>query len=177
MTFQGKKNIYTCEECREHIVTIDIDEGVTPYMTSCRCTPACRGMMKSSMYRVDQLMRPSWEWFHPASFDGLSAHTEEHVAKGGLVLRRAADAMPLSLGPPTHRHKKRGSTYTLLGIGKMQAEKWVYEYELRPDHFECRSADMHEVAVYRSTDDGSLWVRPREEFEDGRFEDIRGIKS
>jgi hypothetical protein len=66
---------------------------------------------------------------------------------------------------PTHRHVRRGSEYVLIGIGRMQCDWWQitgagYRYPV----------DMAEVAIYRSVDDGSLWVRPREEFEDGRFE-------
>jgi hypothetical protein len=68
---------------------------------------------------------------------------------------------------PTHRHKKRGSEYMLLGIGKMQAERWYL-----PGAMEAGpSVDMEEVVIYRG-EDGKLWVRPREEFEDGRFEDL-----
>lgn len=70
---------------------------------------------------------------------------------------------------PTHRHKKRGTNYVLIGYGKMQAEDW---FERTPPHGDPASVDMSEVAVYRSVDDGSLWVRPREDFEDGRFEDL-----
>lgn len=63
---------------------------------------------------------------------------------------------------PRYRHKKRGSEYTLIDVGKMQAELWC-------DH-NTDPVDMREVAIYRADKDGSLWVRPREEFEDGRFE-------
>lgn len=70
----------------------------------------------------------------------------------------------------THRHVKRGTEYVLLGNGKMQAENW-HDMSANPHDFQ--SVDMREVAIYRSVDDGSLWVRPREEFEDGRFQALQ----
>jgi hypothetical protein len=67
----------------------------------------------------------------------------------------------------THRHKKRGTEYVLIGIGRMQAELW-YDHS-PPDRF--LPVDFLEVAIYRSaTDPTEIWVRPRDEFEDGRFE-------
>lgn len=69
---------------------------------------------------------------------------------------------------PTHRHRKSGGFYRLLGVGKMQAEQWFDEIEL--------TVDMAEVAIYQSLEDQSMWVRPLAEFNDGRFEDLRAIE-
>lgn len=86
--FQGKRNIYTCDRCHGHVVTWDRDDGVTPFMITCRAGDGCRGMMTSSMYRVfDQTMRPGFEWYRPASAAGLAAAVRDHVERGGLLLR------------------------------------------------------------------------------------------
>ena len=79
-----------------------------------------------------------------------------------------------TFAPIKYRHKKRGTEYELIGIGKMQAEQWFEHatYEKRGLTFQRNATvDMREVAIYRSaTDPTEIWVRPLEEFEDGRFE-------
>lgn len=55
---------------------------------------------------------------------------------------------------PTHRHKKRGSTYTVIATGRLQVDG---------------DLDMERVTIYRA-EDGTTWVRPDYEFNDGRFE-------
>ena len=58
---------------------------------------------------------------------------------------------------PQYRHKKRGTTYTVMGRATLQAEGPL---------------DNTKVVIYQSNIDGSMWVRPEAEFFDGRFEHI-----
>jgi hypothetical protein len=58
-----------------------------------------------------------------------------------------------------YRHKKRGTSYTIVGTAQVQA----------PD--DAPLTDFEVVVVYRG-DDGNLWVRRRSEFFDGRFEQL-----
>src|SRR5690606_5168194 len=93
---------------------------------------------------------------------GVPVDVQERLIEGGALARALTalePAEPATDAPesqkPTHRHKKRGSEYVLLGYGKVQAEYWV-EFSrglIGP------SVDMSEVAIYRDVNDGSLWVR------------------
>lgn len=56
------------------------------------------------------------------------------------------------------RHKKRGTTYNIVGVAEVQAEDPLTEAEI--------------TVVYRCREDGSLWVRRKSEFYDGRFEEL-----
>lgn len=56
---------------------------------------------------------------------------------------------------PTHRHVKRGLEYQRMGIAEVQCSGSLTDYEV--------------VVVYKDRD-GRMWVHPKAEFEDGRFE-------
>lgn len=101
-------------------------------------------------------------------FGAMNAEDDDNLIAALSALEATPPAPKVTA---THRHKKRGREYALIGIGKMQAKYWVVQAPPRPGHSpaDC-TADMREVAIYRSVDEGSLWVRPKEEFEDGRFE-------
>jgi hypothetical protein len=85
---KDRKNKYTCTTCRGEIVTVDLDEGVTPFALACRATPGCGGVMQSCFYTCDQVLKPSWVWFKPKTLKGLDAGTRDHVERGGLVVGR-----------------------------------------------------------------------------------------
>jgi hypothetical protein len=47
-------------------------------------------MMLSSMYRVfDQAMAAGYEWYRPTAAEKLEPWVADHVARGGLLIRRA----------------------------------------------------------------------------------------
>lgn len=100
--------------------------------------------------------------------DRRSAEAREHLARDFGLLSLPCDEMlaieyALALTPSPrvdegrarYRHKKRGTEYTLIGVGHVQGELH----------------DEDPVVIYRG-DDGSLWVRHQVEFCDGRFEQI-----
>ncbi len=87
VTGHTRRNIYTCDTCRGEIVTVDIDKGVTPFMISCRATPGCKGFMQSSFYHCDPSRVAQFEWYRPETIDEFAPETQEHVRKGGLLLR------------------------------------------------------------------------------------------
>jgi hypothetical protein len=106
----GDKNAYHCETCHGYIVTVDLDDGVTPFMLACRVlgepkdrANTCKGMMQSMFYPEEPWPTedgygvaiptvPTWEWYKPIGRElaGLDSDSFEHVRKGGLLLRKRA---------------------------------------------------------------------------------------
>lgn len=102
------------------------------------------------------------EWVRPKGAPITAASTQQMVyvewtndQKSWIYrefLRRISPAPPRRV-----RHKKRGTLYDVLGEAELQTSTDL--------------VDGSEMIVYRG-DDGRLWVRPIDEFEDGRFEDV-----
>lgn len=107
----NRKNAYYCEDCRGYIVTVDVDAGVTPMFLACRVlgeptdtANTCKGTSKSMMYPDEPWpehdghgtpipTEPTWEWYRPDGRETreLDSGSFEHVAKGGLLLRKKAE--------------------------------------------------------------------------------------
>lgn len=94
---RGKKNVYTCGKCGEKMVTVDLDDGVAPFMTDCA---KCGGFMTSAFYAVDQSLLSTHEWYSPGPNErarmaktarGLGT-LRDHVNRGGLLLREIGSA-------------------------------------------------------------------------------------
>ena len=87
---KGNKNVYVCQVCGKGVVTIDIEDGVTPFMIGCKATEGCEGDMYSSFYDVDQSLPAQFEWYRPT----ISQYPQEaqgfmrkHIEQGGLEIR------------------------------------------------------------------------------------------
>lgn len=110
-------NVYRCEYgC--NTVTIDVDDGVTPFMIGCRSrsTPErpiedkyldadgfCTGSATSCFYPKTPLPsyfpQPKWEWFKPTESDlrGMTKREADHYRAhpGELALRPRTNAEPM----------------------------------------------------------------------------------
>jgi hypothetical protein len=98
----GEKNIYTCNLCKGHIITVNLVDGTTPMFLPCKATPNCGGEMQSSWYMNVPDEPPTHEWFKPTDFKiypkRIRAGMKEHVGKGGLDIRpiTQADSGPIT---------------------------------------------------------------------------------
>lgn len=97
--------------------------------------------------------------------EGMAITQGSSLARRQLTMKACYDAAEAlreyTVGGwrPTHRHKARGSLYKVLGEGKMQIASPFSDLDMTP------------MTIYEG-EDGQTWVRPTEEFNDGRFEKI-----
>lgn len=97
-TLQGRWNAWDCPTCGAVLVSIDRDEGTTPFMLACRAT-GCMGSAQSRFYpKGDPPSEPEWEWYRPADGEAVPERMQEHVLMGGLLLRRI-DGMEVPASP------------------------------------------------------------------------------
>lgn len=66
-------NTYVCEKCGHHVLTLDLEAGVTPFMILCE---RCDGTMTSRCYHQHQ---PNFLWYRPKTYDELHAYTTEYI--------------------------------------------------------------------------------------------------
>ena len=158
---KGKINAYTCETCARKTVTIDRDEGVTPFMIDCSY---CAGIAQSAFYRVPQNLTPTHEWYKPdeAELNKMKIHSElkqtvEHIERGGLVKHK--------IGEPTW--------YELWKAHHPEAIDAPYEARLANDEpgprlmvTGCKDCGLYRIILSENPRMDGSWVRLFEEGDD-----------
>lgn len=94
---KGAENVYTCRKCKAQLVTIDRDEGVTPFMMRCGSynPNGCGGDMTSAFYpkgpRPSHIPAPTHEWYAPDEQERKRYRKQpgmlDHINNGGLLIR------------------------------------------------------------------------------------------
>lgn len=91
-------NVYHCKN--GHLTTtVDVDTGVTPFRMGCPHA-GCNDDATSSFYPKERpipevVPAPSHEWYRPTDTTKLSDGTKDHVDRGGLLLRKRTNAVPV----------------------------------------------------------------------------------
>lgn len=96
---KGRKNVYTCQTCGAKLVTVDRDQGTTPFMTKC-VKGDCVGSAQSSFYNVDQTLTATHEWYRVTDqkeLIRLSRAGRNHHEMGGLFIREISAAAKTGL--------------------------------------------------------------------------------
>jgi hypothetical protein len=99
----------------------------------------------------------AWHDMQGRKHDILPDCVLELYRRSAAAIRALPIAEPQSDARKRVRHLKRGTFYRVVGPAVMQTADPV--------------CDDTSLIVYQAEKDGSFWVRPTREFEDGRFED------
>jgi hypothetical protein len=109
-----------------------------------------------------------------AKLSDLRAVHDRLCSRNDDLVARERELVAERRGLRQVRHKKRGSTYSVLGDLSFQLAKPENRVFGQYPYSHVREGDT--IRVYRSEDDGKLYGRFISEFEDGRFEDIEAVK-
>lgn len=93
-----RRNAYFCKACKRIIITVDVNEGVTPMFIQC---PECYCPATSFMYQLPGALHlgveAEYEWYKPSESETLllSKGEADHVFNGGLLMRKRTNAKPI----------------------------------------------------------------------------------
>lgn len=101
-TFSGRYNGYICERCDKGYLTLDIDHGTTPGITTCYATEGCDGQAISLGYPEGEppleLGEPIIHWYKPNATELEKMQQSEpwmaNYVEGGGLLRKATEHAP-----------------------------------------------------------------------------------
>ena len=105
---------------------------------------------------------------------------DNHKDRADLARETARQVMEVRTAAfsPTHRHKKRGSLYRVIGNATAQVSRGhaFFNPETDDEWVEWPLRDGSRLTVYQA-ENGKLWARFTDEFEDGRFEELPATPS
>jgi hypothetical protein len=89
-----KVNCYICDTCGKSIVTVEYDDGVTPFFLGCNRVSLfgdCNGLCRASMYSNPQNLIPTALWYRKKDDEPMNPGERQHHENGGLFFRELTE--------------------------------------------------------------------------------------